>query len=131
MDNVFLITEFGASPEAGALENGDAIQKAVDAAERMGGGMVVVPHGRFTTSSFILKSRVRLRVEKGGGLIGSSEWEDYPVRSRESVYRPTALIYAERSSDLGIEGEGEIGVVHVGEGASFPLLRIRFPGGRS
>ena len=108
MDNVFLITEFGASPEAGALENGDAIQKAVDAAERMGGGMVVVPPGRFTTSSFILKSRVRLRVEKGGGLIGSSEWEDYPVRSRESVYRPTALIYAERSSDLGIEGEGFI-----------------------
>ena len=54
-----------------------AIQKALDEADRAGGGTVVIPAGTWTTGTMWLRSRVELHLEKGAVLKGSTRMEDY------------------------------------------------------
>ena len=67
-DKVFNITKYGASTKATAAANQKAINKAIDACSKAGGGRVVVPEGTFYTGAITLKSKVNLHVEKGGVL---------------------------------------------------------------
>ena len=97
-DNV-IITDFGAVPDSVTL-NTEAIQKAIDACAKSGGGTVVVPPGMFSTGMICLRSRVELHLTRGAVLRGSLRIpEDYPMRT---------LIYAEGVEDAGISGEGII-----------------------
>jgi polygalacturonase len=57
---MFDITSFGAAPDGPALKNQAAINAAIDAAARAGGGTVVIPAGTFKTYSIRLKSNVGL-----------------------------------------------------------------------
>jgi pectate lyase-like protein/putative Ig domain-containing protein len=57
---LFDITSFGAEPGAPALRNQAAINAAIDAAAKAGGGTVVIPAGTFKTFSIRLKSNVGL-----------------------------------------------------------------------
>jgi hypothetical protein len=61
----FLITKYGASPKASAAANQKAINKAIDACTKAGGGRVVVPAGTFNTGAIHIKSGVNLVVTKG------------------------------------------------------------------
>ena len=53
---VFRVTDYGAKGD-GTTKNTEAMQKAVDACEKAGGGTVVVPPGRYLTGPFTLTSR--------------------------------------------------------------------------
>ena len=114
----FRITAFGATGDAKTL-NTRAIQEAIDAAEAAGGGVVVVPEGRFLTGSIFLKPGVELQLEKGGVLLGSQDIEDYPVQMTriEGKAQPwrMALVNARGVDGLRIYGEGELN----GNGAPF------------
>jgi hypothetical protein len=57
----FDIASFGAAPGGPALGNQAAINAAIDAAAKAGGGTVVIPAGVFKTYSIRLKSNVGLR----------------------------------------------------------------------
>lgn len=84
-----------------------ALQRAIDAAHRAGGGTVVVPAGMtLLTGSFELKSRVTLHLAPGSRLLGSTERADY---------RGDVLIEALGAEELAITGTGTID----GQGASF------------
>ncbi len=63
-ENVFLITDFGASTEALPMDNTNAINAAICAASEKG-GTVVIPQGTFYTYTILLKSNVTLSLEKG------------------------------------------------------------------
>ncbi|MBR4866182.1 MAG: right-handed parallel beta-helix repeat-containing protein [Clostridia bacterium] len=69
------ITEFGAR-EADTLQT-EAIQAAIDACYKAGGGRVVVPAGRFMTGDIRLHSGVMLYLQAGAILKGSPNPEDY------------------------------------------------------
>lgn len=71
----YLITDFGAR-EADVLQT-EAIQAAMDACYKAGGGRVVVPAGRFMTGDIRLRSGVMLYLESGAILKGSPNPEDY------------------------------------------------------
>jgi len=108
----FLITSFGAQSAPG-INNQQPIQKAIDKCHAEGGGMVVIPEGKWETSYLTLKSNVNLHLEKGALLFFSDDIELYktPTFTRwEGIecmnYHP--LIYAKDEYDIAITGEGKI-----------------------
>ena len=71
------VTDFGAKGDGTMLETA-AIQRAIDAAAKHG-GIVVVPAGTYVTGAIFVKSGVSLQIEKGATLLGSEHLEDYPL----------------------------------------------------
>src|SRR5687767_13452432 len=70
------IMDYGAKPD-GISINSVAIQSAIDAAHKNGGGRVVIPAGSFLSGSIILKSGVELHLQKDAVLMGSTYPDHY------------------------------------------------------
>ena len=111
--NTFVITKYGASLKVNdAAKNQKAINKAIDACYKAGGGKVIVPEGTWNTGAITLKSNVNLVVEKGATLLFAFNRSLYPnVPTRwEGMdcwnYQP--LIYAYQQKNIAITGEGTI-----------------------
>ena len=111
-DRTFSITKYGASLKASAAKNQKAINKAIEACSKAGGGRVVIPEGTWKTGAIRLKSHVNLVIEKGATLFFEFDRSLYPlVETRwEGLdcinYSP--LIYAYKETDIAITGEGTI-----------------------
>src|SRR6185437_6351018 len=95
------IRAFGAVGD-GKKVNTAAIQKAIDEAGVGGGGVVVVPAGRFLTGVLILRSGVELHLDTGAVLLGSTSRLDY---GRD---RASALLVAEGQRRIAITGSGTV-----------------------
>ena len=108
----YVITKFGANPDASAAENQKAIQKAIDKCSKKGGGRVVVPAGRFLTGAIHLKSHVELHIEEGATLLFAFEPELYPIVETAweglDCFNLSPCIYACRQTDIAITGTGTI-----------------------
>ena len=111
-DKVFNITKYGASTTATAAANQKAINKAIDACSKAGGGRVVVPAGTFNTGAITLKSKVNLHVEKGAVIQFVFQPELYPIVPTRweglDCYNLQPCIYAYKQNDIAITGEGTI-----------------------
>jgi len=117
----FNITSYGAKGNGVAL-NTKAIQSAIDACAKSGGGTVYVPAGRYLSGTLYMKSNVTLFLDAGAVLVGSKNLKDYPVtvsktRSYTDNYTDKSFIYAEDLENISIIGKGIID----GNGASFKL----------
>lgn len=110
------ITDHGAVGDGTKLAT-SAIQTAIDACAKAGGGTVVVPPGRYVSGTIELRSRVDLHLEAGAVLVGSPRLEDY--RDNGFVHvdnhfsgaeggKSLSLIYAGGAEDVGIRGRGTI-----------------------
>ena len=115
----FLITKFGAKTTAG-FDNREAINKAIDACSKAGGGRVVVPAGEFLTGAIHLKSNVNLHVSKGATLKFSTDPNAYlPIVHTRwegmELMHLSPFIYAYEQSNIAITGEGTLD----GQGKSF------------
>ena len=106
------ITDFGAV--AGDKEKtGQAIAKAIDKANQLGGGIVVIPEGEWLTTGIRLKSNVNLHLIKGAVLLFSENPADYLPAVHSSwegmeCYNYAPLIYAYECKNIAITGEGEL-----------------------
>jgi polygalacturonase len=69
------IREFGAKGDGRAKDTA-AIQSAVDACHKGGGGVVLCPPGTYLTGSLQLRSNVNLHLTGGALLLGSTEQAD-------------------------------------------------------
>ena len=98
----YTITDFGAKSDRKTLSS-SAIQSAIDAAHKKGGGKVVVPKGVFLTGSIILKTGVELHLKKEAILLGSTDPYDY-----KGINRWKALVLADGQNHIAITGEGTI-----------------------
>ena len=112
-DKEFVITKYGASLKVNnAAKNQKAINKAIDACSKAGGGKVIIPEGTWNTGAITLKSNVNLVIQKGATLLFAFDRSLYPnVPTRwEGLdcwnYQP--LIYAYQQKNIGITGEGTI-----------------------
>ena len=111
--NDYLITKFGAKPQATAAQNQKAIQKAIDKCSKKGGGRVIVPAGQtFLTGAISLKSHVNLHIEEGAVLKFAFEPELYPIveTSWEGLecFNLSPCVYAFKQTDIAITGKGTI-----------------------
>src|SRR6185437_11854146 len=110
---IFLITAFGAHP-GGTFLNTTAINKAIDACWRHGGGTVEVPAGVYRTGTIFMKDNVELHLDMGAVLVASTKLSDMPVqppvayRSQKDAPGWRALIYADSASNIAITGFGTI-----------------------
>lgn len=104
----------------GAVGNGEtictiAINSAIEKCSGNGGGMVVIPAGKFKSGTILMKSNVELHLEMGSTLLASTNPEDFPVQPqpgyryyRDGPGRMGGLIYAEGISNIAITGFGMI-----------------------
>ena len=109
----YVITKFGAKPEATAAQNQKAIQKAIDKCSAKGGGRVVVPAGQtFLTGAISLKSHVNLHIEEGAVLQFVFDPELYPIveTSWEGLecFNLSPCVYAFKATDIAVTGKGTI-----------------------
>ena len=98
---VFDVKEYGAS----GVKSDDArpaIQKAIDACGKVGGGEVYVPAGEYTSGQLHLRSGVRLYLEAGATIFASLDGAQYDDA------RHASLIYGEDLHDIAIEGAGTL-----------------------
>jgi hypothetical protein len=74
-----------------------AIQKAIDACARAGGGTVYLRAGQYTSGTIHLRSHVRLYLESGATLYASQD---------EKAFDKAGLLYGENLEQISIEGRG-------------------------
>lgn len=107
----YVITRYGAVPDATTL-NTKAIQQTIDAAAANGGGRVVIPEGVFLSGAVFFKPKTQLYLAKGAVLKGSDNIADYPfIPSRmegQSLPYFAALVNATDVEGFSITGKGTI-----------------------
>ena len=108
----FLITKYGASTKASAVKNQKAINKAIAACSKKGGGRVIVPAGTFNTGAITLLSNVNLVVEKDAVLQFVFQPDLYPIVPTRwegiDCWNLSPCIYAYKQQNVAITGEGTI-----------------------
>ncbi|MFD3002009.1 glycoside hydrolase family 28 protein [Pontibacter toksunensis] len=106
------ITDFGAVP--GDKEKVTrAIARAIDKANEIGGGIVIIPEGEWLTGKIHLKSNVNLHLNKGAVLLFSDNPADYLPAVHTTwegmeCYNYSPLIYVYECKNIAITGEGEL-----------------------
>ncbi len=107
----FNILDFGAVNDSTIVQT-NSIQKAIDAAESQGGGVVIIPKGIYISGALFFKSKTHLYVSEGAILRGSNNIDDYPyLPSRiegQSIDYFSALVNANGVDGFSISGKGTI-----------------------
>ncbi len=121
----YSVLDYGANGDGITIAT-KAIQKAIDTANKNGGGTVVFPAGKYLSGTIFFRSNVSLYFDAGSELIGSTNLKDYPLticayRSYTDNYTQRSLIYAEKVVNISISGMGTIN----GQGASFSQYQTK------
>lgn len=115
---LYNVKHYGAVAD-GITDDGEAIQKAIDACASEGGGTVVLESGSYYSHSVALKENVELHLSKGAVLKASSDINSY-IRPCVTINDPkTALVgnpVTGKPSFAFIYGYGAHGAVISGEG---------------
>jgi polygalacturonase len=105
------VREHGAVGDGQTLDS-PAIQSAIDACSRLGGGTVYLPSGQYLTGSLFLRNNISLHLDSGAVILGSENPADYPiVHSRwegkhQDTYAP--LIAGQNLNNIAVIGRGTI-----------------------
>jgi polygalacturonase len=106
------IVAFGAV-QGDKYKTSQAIAKAIDHANKIGGATVIVPKGEWITGKIHFKSNVNLHLDKGAVLLFSEDPKDYLPAVHSSwegyeCYNYSPLIYGYQCKNIAITGEGEL-----------------------
>lgn len=109
--DTFNITRYGAVPDGNTL-NTKSISSAIDACNKKGGGVVLVPAGLWLTGPIVIKSNVNLHLAYGATLVFSKDKSQYPLVKANweglPQMRNQSPISATGASNIGITGKGII-----------------------
>jgi hypothetical protein len=94
----FNVKNYGATGDK-ADDARKAIQSAVEACAKAGGGTVYLPPGEYTSGTIHLRSHVRLLIDAGATLYASTD---------PAAYDQPTLLYAEDAQNITIEGRGTV-----------------------
>lgn len=89
------------------------IQKAIDRMAEKGGGVVMVPAGKWITGRIVLKSNVNLHIDEGAELHFSGDIKDYlpVVQARYEGVDALSLggmVYANGAENIALTGKGKL-----------------------
>ncbi len=104
----YSVKDYGAKADGKTLAT-TAIQKAVDACNRSGGGTVEVPAGTYVIGTVFLKSNVNLHLSSGAVLKGSANLADYHAYTMP-VYGQNyyGMLFTENAENVAITGQGTV-----------------------
>ena len=107
-----VITKFGAKTTASAVQNQQAIHRAIAYLAKQGGGKVIVPAGKWQTGALRLASGIELVVSKDALLQFVFDRSLYPLvkTSWEGMmcWNYSPCIYSYGADDVVVSGEGTI-----------------------
>lgn len=110
-NKIFWANSFGANGDGKTLST-RAIQQAIAACSKNGGGTVAFKPGNYLTGAIFLKSNINLRVDENVTLLGSQDEKDYPeIPTRVAgIEMPwlAALINVNEARNVKISGGGTI-----------------------
>lgn len=107
----YRVADYGAKAD-GIFDNTKAFKETIQACSKNGGGIVVVPAGKYYTGPIHLENNVNLHLEEGSEIIFSTKPSDYPIvhTSFEGTelmnYSP--LIYAYKKHNVAVTGKGTL-----------------------
>ena len=104
----YSIKSYGAVADGKTVSTA-AVQQAVDACTKAGGGTVEVPAGTFVIGTVFLKSNVNLHLSSGAVLKGSARLADYHAYTLP-VYGQNyyGMLFAEKAQNVSITGLGTV-----------------------
>jgi polygalacturonase len=109
-NRIFNIVQFGAIAD-GLTDNSAVFKNTISKCSQSGGGIVLVPKGKYFTGAIHLKNNVNLHLEEGAEILFSTNPKDYyPLvhTSFEGIelmnYSP--LIYAYKQNNIAVTGKG-------------------------
>lgn len=115
--NVFNVRDFGAVGDGKQLDS-PAIDRAIDAAAKAGGGTVLLTAGTYLSGSIHLQSNIRLLIDVGATILGApqsmnayDETEPFPSGAFQDgghCYFHNSLIWGENLTNVFIGGHGTI-----------------------
>lgn len=109
----FNVIDYGAKAD-GITKDTKAVQAAIDACTKNGGGKVIIPAGKTVMIGTIyMKDFVTLHIENGATLLGSPDYEDYTTDTHKNTYKnephmDRCLIFASNAKSFAFEGYGTI-----------------------
>ena len=92
----------------GVSKDTAAIQAAIDACAKQGGGTVQLTPGTYLSAPIVLKSNITLQLDKGVTLLGSADHADYPAKTEFREPGLQSLVSATDAANVAITGEGVI-----------------------
>ena len=98
---VFNVRDYGATGRKSDNAR-PALQQAIDACGKAGGGTVYVPPGEYTSGQLHLRSGVRLYVEAGATIFATLDGHEFDSE------KTAALIYGEDLHNIALEGRGTL-----------------------
>jgi len=105
-DAEFSIAKYGATSD-GKTKCTQAIVQAIEACQKAGGGVVVIPPGRWLTGAFAFGSNTNLRIDKGATLAFTNDPADY-ADPHSTSGRFANCISANGAHNIAITGAGTI-----------------------
>ncbi len=109
--DTFNIVNLGAAMKGGEKVTA-AITKAIEACNKKGGGVVLLPPGMWLSGPFTLKSNVNLHLATGATLVFSSNFDDYQLVNTNwegmPQIRNQSPINADGAVNIAITGNGII-----------------------
>ena len=108
--NIFDVTQFGADVK-GFNKSTEAVIKAINAAQKVGGGTVYFPNGEYLCGPIHLKSNITLHLADNAIIKFSKDFDDYlpmvEMRWEGTVLNNfSPLIYAHKQQNIVIKGKG-------------------------
>jgi polygalacturonase len=92
----------------GVAKDTAAIQAAIDACARQGGGTVRLLAGTYLSAPIVLRSSIRFQLDRGATLLASADHGDYPAKVEFRAPGLQSLLSATNASNVAITGEGVI-----------------------
>jgi polygalacturonase len=92
----------------GVAKDTAAIQAAIDACARQGGGTVRLIAGTYLSAPIVLRSNIRFQLDRGATLLGSADHGDYPAKVEFRAPGLQSLLSATNATNVAITGEGVI-----------------------
>lgn len=99
--------QYGATSD-GVTKSTAAIQAAIDACAKAGGGTVAIEGGIFVSGPVVLRDHITLNVAAGATLLGSPDHADYPAKTEFKSPGRQSLVSATGAVDVSITGRGTI-----------------------
>jgi polygalacturonase len=112
-NTVFNIKDFGATGDGHTLDT-KAINTAIAACVKAGGGTVLVPQGTFVTGTFRLFSNINLYLSPGAVIMASTNEDDYGLQADYNFTgsgaggKTLGIVFTDRAENVSITGTGVI-----------------------